>query len=66
MPTQMRMLRAGIAIYVDVKGKEGKSMGVNFPFMGRSEMLLLSLWIKISNQICEKEILMMRILKSWP
>lgn len=35
MPTQMRMLRAGIAIYVDVKGKEGKSMGVNFPFMGK-------------------------------
>lgn len=35
MPTQIRMLRAGIAIYVDVKGKEGKSMGVNFPFMGK-------------------------------
>ena len=35
MPTQMRMLRAGISIYVDIKGKEGKSVGVSFPFMGK-------------------------------
>jgi hypothetical protein len=38
MPTQMRMLRAGISIYVDVKGKEGKSMGVNFPFTGKKRI----------------------------
>jgi uncharacterized membrane protein YgcG len=37
MPTQMRMLRAGISIYVDIKGQEGKSMGVNFPFMDRNQ-----------------------------
>ena len=29
--TQMRMLRAGISIYVDVKGKESKSVGITFP-----------------------------------
>lgn len=34
-PTQMRMLRAGISIYLDIKGKEGKSVGVTFPFMGK-------------------------------
>ncbi len=29
--TQMRMLRAGISVYVDTKGKTDKSMGISFP-----------------------------------
>ena len=33
--TQMRMLRAGISIYVDVKGKESKSVGITFPLVER-------------------------------
>ena len=53
--TQMKMLRAGIKVYIDIKGKKSTDMGLIYPFKDQDEINNRRMGIRNTNPTAMKE-----------
>ena len=53
--TQMKMLRAGIKVYIDIKGKKSTDMGLVYPFKDQDELTNRRMGIRNANPNAMKE-----------